>query len=270
MDNEVISICFCINDIYAQHLAVVLTSILKNNKDSFFKFYVLSNDITEISKNKIDLLKKKYQNYNIEYLGVNKDLFTNFDLTIDYITIETYFRYILPDIFPNLKKILYMDVDLVVNGNIKTLWNTDISEYYCAGVEDINIDTTFHKKNLNMDESDTYINAGVLLFNLDKMRKDFISQKLFETHKQYSNVLKYQDQDVINIVLRKKIKLLEFVYNFSTKISKKYPKLAKDAKIIHFIGPKKPWKTFSANKLKLLYYYYRFFSPYSILKNITT
>ncbi|MBQ8459062.1 glycosyltransferase family 8 protein [bacterium] len=257
-----ISICFCINDLYAQHLCVVLTSILENNPYSNFSFYVITNDITEYNKNKIFSLKNKYNNFEIQYISVDKSIFSNFNITIDYISIETYFRYILANLLPNLDKILYLDVDLVVNGELSSLWNTDIDNYYCAGVEDINFDTNSYKKEISLNDNDIYINAGVILFNLKKIRENKISDKFFENQELYNNI-KYQDQDIINITLRNNIKKLDYIYNFTTKTSRKFPKLKEKAIIIHYVGPKKPWKDLSLNKLKILYYYYRSQGPYN-------
>ena len=84
-----ISICFCINDKYVQYLGVVLTSILLNNRKETFKFYVLSSDISEENKNILNTLKKKYKNFEIFYIHIDKNRFKNFKINIDYISIET-------------------------------------------------------------------------------------------------------------------------------------------------------------------------------------
>jgi len=260
--SDKISICFCINDLYSQHLGVVLTSILYNNPNSFFDFYVLTNDITDLNKRKLLSLNEKYKNFEIKFINVDKSLFKNLKITIDYISIETYFRYILADLLPQLDKILYLDVDLVVNGDLEKLWNTDISNYYCASVEDINFLTHQYKPQIYLDNDDKYINAGVILFNLDKMRNDNISEKLLENNEKYKDIIKYQDQDIINITLRKSIKILDVIYNFTSRAKKQYPEKTKQAVIIHYVGPNKPWKKNSFNSLKRLYYKYYLLSPY--------
>lgn len=257
MDN--ISICFCINDKYAQYLGVVLTSILLNNPKTAFKFYVLSSDISEENKNILNTLKKTYKNFEIFYINIDKNRFKNFKINIDYISIETYYRYILADVIPNEDKILYLDVDLIVNNELKDLWNTNINDYYCAAVKDLNFDTEKYKKCIGMNDAEEYINAGVILFNLKKLREDNISEKYFENNEIYKDKIKYQDQDIINITLSNKIKIIDSIYNFTRNDkTKDY----NTAVIIHFVGAKKPWKSLSFNKLKQLYYYYYVRSPY--------
>jgi len=257
MDN--ISICFCINDKYAQYLGVVLTSILLNNQKTAFKFYVLSSDISEENKNILNTLKKTYKNFEIFYINIDKNRFKDFKINIDYISIETYYRYILADVIPNEDRILYLDVDLVVNNELKDLWNTNINDYYCAAVKDINFDTEKYKKCIGMNDTEEYINAGVILFNLKKLREDNISEKYFKNNEIYKDKIKYQDQDIINITLGNKIKIIDSIYNFTRNDKTKN---CNDAVIIHFVGAKKPWKSLSFNKLKQLYYYYYIRSPY--------
>lgn len=257
MDN--ISICFCINDKYAQYLGVVLTSILLNNKKETFKFYVLSSDISEENKNILNTLKKKYKNFEIFYIYIDKNRFKNFKINIDYISIETYYRYILADVIPKEDKVLYLDVDLIVNNDLKDLWNININDYYCAAVKDLNFDTEKYKKCIGMSDNEEYINAGVILFNLRKLREDNIAEKYFKNNEIYKDKIKYQDQDVINITLSNKIKIIDSIYNFTRNDKTKN---RNDAVIIHFVGAKKPWKSLSFNKLKQLYYYYYIRSPY--------
>ncbi len=260
---EKISICFCINDLYSQHLGVVLTSILFNNPDNFFDFYIFSSDISEKNKHTLNTLNNNYKNFSLHFINVNTNLFKNIKITIDYISIETYFRYILADLLPNLNKVLYLDVDLVVNGNLQKLWDSDITDFYCAGIDDINFNTKKYKQTIDLDIEDIYINAGVILFNLERIRKNNITKQYFLNNEKYKDKIKYQDQDIINITLKKQIKKIDYIFNFTSRTKKIYKNLAKKAIIIHYVGPKKPWKNFSLNTLKILYYYYLSLSPYN-------
>ena len=156
-------------------------------------------------------------------------------------------------------KVLYLDVDLIVNNDLKDLWNININDYYCAAVKDLNFDTEKYKKCIGMSDNEEYINAGVILFNLKKLREDNIAEKYFKNNEIYKDKIKYQDQDVINITLSNKIKIIDSIYNFTRNDKTKN---RNDAVIIHFFGAKKPWKILSFNKLKQLYYYYYIRSPY--------
>lgn len=139
------------------------------------------------------------------------------------------------------------------------MWNININDYYCAAVKDLNFDTEKYKKCIGMNDNEEYINAGVILFNLKKLREDNIAEKYFKNNEIYKDKIKYQDQDVINITLSDKIKIIDSIYNFTRNDKTKN---RNDAVIIHFVGAKKPWKSLSFNKLKQLYYYYYIRSPY--------
>jgi lipopolysaccharide biosynthesis glycosyltransferase len=86
-------------------------------------------------------------NAEVEFVTVERGMFEKLKLNIEHISVETYYRYILPDILPrNIKKVLYLDADILVAGDIGYLWNEDIEKYYIAGVEDTLILDENYKK----------------------------------------------------------------------------------------------------------------------------
>ena len=262
------NICFCINDSYVDILKICMFSILENNEDVNINFYIFSSFLSNESKNKLNQIQEKFNNCKIVYQVINNDIFTNFKLNIDYISIETYYRYIIADILTNIDKILYLDADTIINGNLKDLYDTDIENYYCAGVKDLYIEKINHKYNIGLNNSNTYINAGVLLLNLKKLREDTISKLLFEKTKELEEIIKYQDQDIINIVFKNKIKYLDSIYNYAGTNMHKEWKKHKHAIIIHYTGPQKPWLPKCHNKLRKIWKKYdKYFSKVILNKN---
>lgn len=249
-------IFFAVNDAYARQLGVCLVSILENNQNEHIHFHVLSRDFSEKSKKEIQNLRKKYKNWKISYHSPDEKLFSNLKLNIDYITIETYFRYIIADLAPNLDKCLYLDADLIINGSLSGLWNTPLEDYYCAGVKDLFIERSDYKKEIQFSENDLYANAGVLLFNLAKIRQDGMVQKLFENTEKLADKISYQDQDIINITFKGRIKELESIYNFTAENVKREKGKRKKAVIVHYTGKRKPWHDDCKNKLATLWHKY--------------
>ena len=188
---------------------------MENNKNEKIRFYVIGKDITEENKTKINLLKKSYVNFEIEYIVPDVTLFDDLNLNIEYITVETYFRYIIADLVPSIDKCLFLVADLVINGTLKEFYDTDIKDYYCAGVEDIFINKIGYKKEISFDSSDLYINAGMLLMNLEKIRKENMVEKLFLNNQDRKEKIRFQDQDIINITFKYKILAVDSVYNFT-------------------------------------------------------
>ena len=244
------NICFCINDSYTDILCVCIFSILQNNKDEEINFYILSSDLSQKSKNKLNKFQELYYNCKILFKNIDGSIFQDLKLNIKYISIETYFRYIIADVFPELDKILYLDADTVINGSIEKLYNTDLEDFYCVGVNDICIERLGYKQNIGFKEDEVYVNAGVLLLNLKELRKNKISKELIEKTTELEGVIYYQDQDVINIVFKNKIKTVDSIYNFCNDNVRLEKEKRNSAIIVHYTGRKKPWNYKCKNELK--------------------
>lgn len=251
-----ISIAFCVNDGYVIQLGVTIFSILKSNPDSSFLFYVFSSDFSEDSKIKMNKIMRHFPNSDICYKCVEREKFSSLKLNIDYISLETYYRYVLADMLPDVDKILYLDADLIVKGDLRFLWDTDISGVFMAGAEDKFITTERYKSKIGFLETDLYVNAGVLLMNLSKMRQEKMSEILLRKTQELTGKISYQDQDILNVVFKGKIKEIDILYNFTTYSVKHEKSKRKSATIIHYTGAAKPWKKNSRHRMKKIYLRY--------------
>ena len=248
-----VNICYATNESFAPYMAVSITSLLENNASCNVVVHILHSDLSEATKARLSAFENRYKNAKIIFHKIDDLRFEKFWLTIEHITKETYFRYMIAEVLPNIDCVLYLDGDTIVNGDISELFDTDLTNYYCAGVSDIYIESVGYKKTLGIDG--LYINAGVILFNLDEMRKTDIAEKLFKLTAE--NNFKYQDQDAINVVFNGKIKELDCIYNFKRAHQKAFPEKTPSAKIVHSVGPNKPWRKFTFNRLKRLYFRYK-------------
>lgn len=239
---EEMNIAFCINNAYADKIAVVMFSLLENHKNAYFNFYIFSSDLTDCSVDNLNKLHKKYKNFTISKVNVPSEMFKDIKSNVDYISVETYYRYTIAELLPNVDKILYLDADLVVNKNINEFYNINLEDYYFAGVEDSYITKVNHKPEINMAEDDLYVNTGVLLMNLPLIRNDGLCNKFIQTTKNLWGTTQYVDQDIINIVCNGRIKPVDNIYNFTATDMQIEPLKQKDACIIHYTGPDKPWK----------------------------
>ncbi|QSF43539.1 glycosyltransferase family 8 protein [Paenibacillus tianjinensis] len=146
------------------------------------------------------------------------------------------YRLMLPELVKD-DKLLHIDADALVVGDVTDLYNTNIDDYYIAGAVDIHADHYNLKKPLGLTDKDVYVNAGVLLMNLRKIREDKIYDKwLYEV-----NTKKYMchDQCILNKTCKKKIKLIDNKYNVS--ISTGLNLERENINIIHYAGNDKPW-----------------------------
>lgn len=263
---ENVHICFSINDKYAQHCCVTIASILDNcSKDIFINFYIIYNSLSKDIREKICSVAETNIS-SINFTFVDRNEFINLPIKSDsYFTIENYFRLKIPSLFKNLNKVIYLDSDTLVLGDIKELWDIDLKNNYLACCEDsIAIS---EKKRLSefIDFNDNYkyYNSGVLLINCIKWREDSVEQHLFEVLNKYYDQIYIVDQDALNCYLNKNIKYLNPVWNFQLhpEVKQNQTEL-KDIKIIHFVSRYKPWKDHFEEKYSALYFSYLSFTPW--------
>ena len=93
----------------------------------------------------------------------------------------------LTKLFPQLSRVLYLDVDTIVNDEIDLLWNLDLTDYYFAATQE---------SYARVQHIRPYYNSGVIMFNLDKMRQDFIDDQIIEALN--TRCYDYPEQDMLN------------------------------------------------------------------------
>lgn len=257
MENGNIKLVSTADNKYTPYLGVMLYSLILNkNPDTTITFNIIDGGIS--TKDKTALLKMaKGTNLSIQFLKIDKDFYK--DLRIDgHISQATYYRISIPDLVDDkIKKILYIDCDTIIMRDLSDLWNIDISNHYLAAVREWGLTK-------NEPRPDSYFNAGVLLLNLEKLRKDNIMSKV----KLYieKNRPTMWDQDGLNAIIRDNYLSLSPKFNtvpcLFDKKSEKWDYIYKyegcpitDPYIVHYYGPDK-FGLLSSNPYKVTYYRY--------------
>lgn len=250
-------IFFCVNDYYVKWLYIAIISIIKNNKKSHIKIHILTKNLNYENVKLIKKCNSECVSIYFHYIDANR--FKSMPITLSHISVETYFRYLIPEIDKSIDKALYLDCDIMIKGDLSNLFSINVDNYYCAAVPDSYINTIKYKKTIGFLDNECYVNAGVLLLNLKKIRDENKVEQLFLNSERYKRKILYQDQDIINITFRGHIKSLDFKYNYTSFDVYSKPSLFLDqAIIIHFTGNKKPWNYFymTKNPIDLVYYAY--------------
>ena len=255
---EFINVVFASDNNYAQHTAVAMASVLLNTKSpDKIKFFLIDDNIEQNNKNKI-LSTVKNLSGNIDFVKI-----TNNDLENCYVSGElsraSYFRLDIANILnDDIKKIIYLDCDLLVYDDIEKMWNIDMCNKPLAATCDYGIMASKRirmqkNKYIGLPFDAAYFNAGVLMMDLDIWREYDYAKDIIKlaTENKYPN----HDQDALNkffmhnwqeIPLRWDV--IPPVFNLFLKIlaNKNLRTKAIEAKlnpaIFHYAGGYKPWE----------------------------
>ena len=274
---DAIRILCATDDNYVPYTGVMLTSLFESNKHETFEVFILTRGINRENANKLQSLAILYQN-EIHIQEVNPAMFSGCPIRPgDHVTLETYFRLLTPELLPErIERILYLDVDMVINGPVRALWDWNIDRYAVGAVRDESFCKQEFYTRLGLDSSNPYFNAGVLLLNLKYWRERDVSGRCMKCIAENPDILKFHDQDTLNIVLKDEKVLLPITYNFQTGyyLSWVYPDYPADFKeqvhktapnpiVIHYSGPMKPWMLSCGDQpYRHFYFYYRMLSPW--------
>mgnify|MGYP003770710183 CR=1 FL=1 len=261
-------VAFASNDWYAENLAIAIYSLLKNLSDWYFvEIIILDWWISEKNKKLIKNICLKLNNWNVNFILMDRKKFENLPTT--WLSQEIYYRLDLPELLKDDDKILYLDVDIVINDNIWDLFDYDLWDDVVWAVWEITTINYYHDDyNLTSKNRWLFFNSWVLLMNLKKMREINFKEKVYEWFNKYLKKLTFHDQDILNIICENKWISLPPKFNalpfLRTTKSWKYLWYTKEefyeAKnnpiIIHYAS-KKPWSNICYHPLKNLYNKYR-------------
>ena len=159
----------------------------------------------------------------------------------DFFSSAVYFyRFFIPRLFPIYEKAVYIDSDTILRDDIGKLYDIDLGEKVVAArrdpkVTDIKEFRDYVDKALGVPHSE-YVNDGVMLMDLKKMRKMKYLSTMIGLIKKYDADLVAPDQDYLNVILRGQIFYLD--PNWNMEPSKDLPR---GAKLVHFNLFNKPW-----------------------------
>ena len=167
---------------------------------------------------------------------------------------SVWFRVLLPDLLPELERVLYLDSDLIVVDDLYPLWQTDTGSAPLAAVVNpfYPYMPRYPVERLGFENMQDYFNSGVLLMNLERMRQLECSRVMREYAQQFPR-RDYPDQDALNAVCQNQWFRLHPRWNVQTPMlelkpeqlpidTKQLSELRSKPAVVHFIGPFKPWQ----------------------------
>ena len=241
-----IPIFFSIDDGYAPFLAAALRSaVLKASPERKYRVIILHQDLSE--DNRIKLGKIAAENFKIEFREMQSGLESITDkmsnrLRCDYFTLTIYYRLFIPVMFPEYDKGIYVDSDVVLNGDIAELFDIDIENYYIGACTDASIqeisELVYYIENGVGVKRQEYINSGILLMNLKKLREVGLDYHFLRLLNKYHFDCIAPDQDYINALCNGNICYLGEEWDAMPNDSKPPQE---NPKLIHYNLFSKPW-----------------------------
>lgn len=264
---EEINLLFTLDNRYVPQLQILLTSLQINNPDEKFKIYVMHKSLSEESIQKIQAQCQMYQ-YVFYPILVDNALFVHAPASSQY-PHEMYYRMLASHLLPqNVKKVIYLDPDILIINPIRPLWETDLNGYLFAAAAHSGKTELVHSVNrVRLKTQHDYYNSGVLLMNLEKGRKEIIPEQLFSYANEHSAELLLPDQDMLNSLFgAKTLPLDDVIWNYDARDYKGYyicsnglhdlDWVISNTAILHFCGKSKPWKKGYLYRFGLLYKHY--------------
>ena len=274
-------IVFTCDDAYFKYANVVITSIIHNqNRNCRYEINVLSEFISNENMMLARKQLESHSNFTINFV-ILKDFDSSKFFLNSYMSISTYYRFYIPQLFSRYDRILYLDSDLIVDADISDFASLDFDDKLaicCPSPfirnkvlkgDDEKFSLNYFTHVLKMPDPLQYFNAGVMLYNIKKMNEIDITTKLFEALEDIKEPF-LQDQDILNSVLSNNggVKLISSKYNMTRtfvittkrlflerlkeifRISKKNNWFF----IYHYVGKDKPWMTKRSDGLLFVKY----------------
>lgn len=246
-----ISIAYAPDDNYVNQTVVSMKSALEHNEQ--VEFIIMYSKLSAESMQKLGAVGG-----SLRLIKMDESQFS--DLTLSkWVTVQAWFRIKLPDLCKDLDKILYLDCDTLVRGNLAELFSMDLTGKYLAGVKDV-WGVSKYVKRLGM-KSGVYVNSGMLLFNCDYCRKEHFFDKVVDFAKNNTKIIEFCDQDSINkvvdehkLVISPKYNLMDTwwrggYYEFEGEEETEYLQAKENPVIAHLTGLKPAFKG-CGNKFK--------------------
>lgn len=265
-ERPVVPVVFASDDAYVPMLTTTIYSMLENaSRERFYDVVVLERNISHQKRQQMEEFFARFGNASVRFCNV-LGMIQGYDLAThnEHISMETYYRFLVQEILSCYDKVLYLDSDLIVRGDVAKLYDIELGDNLVAAVHDIdylgNLNMPDGKRmkytttTLGLKDPYAYFQAGVLVLNTGQMRRlHSIPEWMAIVSK--SNFI-YDDQDILNTECQGRVVYLPFDWNVMhdcvgrvAKVFSWAPNDTFDAynasranpKVIHYAGFEKPW-----------------------------
>ena len=279
---EGVAIAFVCDEGYVMQTAVAITSVIRNKAaESNYDIYIIGTGLSDSSVETFLSMRGRGVEISVIQAEIDAELYKQKNAESIYLvaTKAALLKFEIPRILRR-EKVLYLDGDIIVMGDLSELFSVDLGDSYAAVVRDLP-QVLFDVPLIDVGIGRDYFNSGVMLLNLKQLRVENVREKLVDEKRRRSNDT-LMDQNVLNIVFKDRVLQLPMKYNVlyaNLRRSWKEPgvverlnqlygtsyraaqDLRRDAVVVHYSSKDKPWKYFDAPMAKQWMEVYRR-SPY--------
>lgn len=259
---------------------VILESLLSNHREEELTVFVLENELSEGEQEELRKYFCRDEKKQMVFLPVEEQVFPETLPKDEMIPLEAYFRLLLPELLPKeVKRVLYLDVDIVVLQNLRELYDLDFEEKLLISARDMFYDDIMASDEPGMEKRNAYFRSlypaetsyfcsGVLLLNLEGLREKWSFQRYMECFRADRENIVFHDQDLLNLVHVNEVRLVdEKRYDFFAfkgyELGITKAQVEKTVSILHFAGHVKPWDAQELRyDIELLWWEYAKKTPY--------
>lgn len=252
------------DDNYAYPLGIMFVSLLENTQDpKKVALFIIDGGICDEKKQQLSALIARY-GASLVFLDVNNDVYASFP-TVAQISAPAYYRISIPELFDHsVKRAIYLDCDLIIQGDIATLWQADLNGHGIAAIENIS-SSTYRQSGLAQAD---YFNSGVMVIDLDYWRTHNLPDKVRRFKVEHTELICTNDQCALNGVFKGDWQRLPISWNHQSGLyrsSDQIKRLKHEGEweqavfapnIIHYVGWAKPWITPCHHPLKARFFFY--------------
>lgn len=249
------------SDEYALYAGVMIASLIRHASAEWgYDIIVLEERLSEERKRLLKELELLAGTGNVSIRMCHVEGMAEELLVKSGFAKETYFRLLLPTLFADYDKLLYLDVDMVVQSDVAQLYHTELGDMWVGACRDAAQaamqlwqmeQPDYYRNELQLNPLEEYFNAGVLLLNLRRMREQHVPRLFMEALATLPEP-RWMDQDILNMVCRGHVLYLNTAWNrlpkysclkndFSPELQGAFAPDAAIPGIIHYLGPTKPW-----------------------------
>ncbi|MBU6136966.1 glycosyltransferase family 8 protein [Clostridium tertium] len=252
---------------YIPPFQTMLKSLVLNNPRETFHIWLLHSEIPLEMLQEVEEYCAK-QGAAMTSINVERSVFKNAPVSKRYPQ-EMYYRLLAPLILPkSIKKILYLDPDILIINSIRPLWETELGNYIFAAASHVGVTGVINDINrarLRVDHD--YYNSGVMLMDLTKARSIVNVEEIFQCVREHKEELLLPDQDIFNYLYGKQtLPLDDAIWNYDARKYSNYllrsggnydmDWITRNTVVLHFCGKSKPWKHSQNNRFAMLYKHY--------------